>query len=106
MMKALMTTLVIVLTLGSVGFTATDTLACHGASGGYGGYSSHYSPQYVQRVYVKEQPVIVAPTFAPAHSLIVVVPGDSWFSICSREYGNTSIWSRVADFNGIPQNMQ
>src|SRR5215213_4886317 len=107
-MKAFMTTLVGVLTIGSVGLAATSALACHGG-GGYGGYSSyksHYSPQYVQRVYVKEQPVVVAPTFAPAHSVIVVMPGDSWFSICSREYGNTSVWSRIADFNGIPQNMQ
>ena len=47
----------------------------------------------------------VAPIFAPAHSLIVVLPGDSWFSICSREYGNSSVWSRIAEFNGMPQNL-
>jgi nucleoid-associated protein YgaU len=103
-MKAFMTTLVGVLTIGAVGLAATSALACHGG-GGYGGYSSRYSPRYVERVYVKEQPVVVAPTFAPAHSRIVVMPGDSWFSICSREYGNTSVWSRIAEFNGIPQNM-
>src|SRR3954465_2225327 len=105
MMKAFMTTLVAVFSLGSVGLTAASALACHGG-GGYGGYSSHYYPEYVHPVYVQEQPGGVAPTFAPAHSGIVVMPGDSWFSICSREYGNTGIWSRVADFNGIPQNMQ
>jgi hypothetical protein len=105
MMKAFMTTLIVVFTVGSVGLATTSALACHGG-GGYGGYSSHYYPEYVHRVYVKEQPVVVARTFAPAHSVIVVMPGDSWFSICSREYGNTNIWSRVADFNGVPQNMQ
>ena len=62
-------------------------------------------PEYVQRVYVKE-PVVVAPSFAPAHSLVVVMPGDSWFSICAREYGNSGPWSKVADFNGMPRNVQ
>ncbi len=99
-MKASMTALVAVLTIGSVGLMASNALACHG--GGYGGgYSSHYYPstQYVREVYVQ------APTFAPAHSLIMVLPGDSWFSICVREYGNSVIWSKVADFNGMPQNL-
>jgi YHS domain-containing protein len=105
MMKAFMTTLFAVLTIGSVGLATTSALACHGGSGGYGGYSSHYYPEYVQRVYVQER-VIVAPTFAPSHSLVFVIPGDSWFSICSREYGNTSVWSKVADFNSMPQNLQ
>jgi hypothetical protein len=105
-MKAFMTVLVAVLTISSVGLAASNALACHGGSGygGYGGYSSHYYPEYVHHVYVNE-PVTVSPTFAPAHSLIVVMPGESWFSICSREYGSTSIWSRVADFNGVPQNI-
>jgi hypothetical protein len=103
-MSAFMKTLVAVLTVGPVGLATTSAVACHGGSGGYGGYSSHYYPEYVRHVYVKE-PIVVAPTFAPAHSLVVVMPGDSWFSICTREYGNSGVWSRVADFNGMPQNM-
>jgi hypothetical protein len=99
-MKASMTTLVAVLTIGSLGLAASSALACHG--GGYGGgYSSNYYPstEYVREVYVQ------APTFAPGHSLIVVLPGDSWFSISSREYGNSGVWSRIAEFNGMPQNL-
>jgi hypothetical protein len=105
--NALRTTLVAVLTVGSVGLAAGSALACHGGSGygGYGGYSSHYYSEPVRRVYVKEAAVI-APSFAPAHSIIVVMPGDSWFSICAREYGNANLGSRVADFNGMPQNFQ
>jgi hypothetical protein len=106
--NALRTTLVAVLTVGSVGLAAASALACHGGSGGYGGYggySSHYYSEPVRRVYVKEAAVI-APSFAPAHSIIVVMPGDSWFSICAREYGNANLGSRVADFNGMPQNFQ
>ena len=33
------------------------------------------------------------------------MPGDSWFSICSREYGNSTLWNRIAVFNGLPQNL-
>ena len=62
-MKASMTILVAVLTIGSISLATTGALACHGGSGGYGGgYSSHYYPEYVRRVYINE-PVIVAPTF-------------------------------------------
>ena len=76
-MKASMKILVAVLTVGSVGLAASSALACHGGYGGYGGYSSHYYSDPVRRrVYVKE-PVVIAPSFAPAHSMIVVMPGDS-----------------------------
>jgi hypothetical protein len=102
-MKASMTTLVAVFTIGSIGLVASSALAWHGGGfgGGYGGYSSNYYPntEYVREVSVQ------APIFAPGHSLIVVLPGDSWFSISSREYGNTSVWSRIAEFNGLPQNL-
>ena len=102
-MKASMTTLVAVLTIGFLGLTASSALACHGGGfgGGYGGYSSNYYPstEYVREVAVQ------APIFAPGHSLIIVLPGDSWFSICSREYGTSGVWSRVAEFNGMPQNL-
>src|SRR6188474_2159081 len=104
-MKAFMTILVSVLTLGSIGLAATCALACHGGPSSYGSYSKHYYREYVRPVHVNE-PAIIAPTFAPAHSVIVVMPGDSWFSICSREYGNPNLWNRVADFNGVPQNIQ
>jgi nucleoid-associated protein YgaU len=103
-MKAFAATLVAFSTIGMVGFAATTAQACHGGGGygGYGGYSSHYYPEYERPVYVRES----APTFAPAHSLIVVMPGDSWSSICSREYGNPSMWRKVAEFNRIPRNEQ
>src|SRR5262245_4700871 len=65
-MKASKTILVGVLTIGSIGFTATSALACHGS--GYG-YSSYYYPQYVPRAYITEvAPAVVAPRFAPAPS--------------------------------------
>jgi hypothetical protein len=106
-MKASKTILVAVLTIGSVGLAATSALACHGGSGYGSGYSSsYYRPHYVERVYVKEQPVVVALTFAPAHSVVVVMPSDSWPSICAREYGNPAVWGNVADFNGVPRNVQ
>jgi hypothetical protein len=100
-----MATLVAVFAVGSIGLAASSASACGGGYGKYGGYYKSYYPRYVERVYVK-QPVVVSPTFAPAHSLVVVMPGDSWFSICSREYGTPNVWGQVAAFNGIPQNMQ
>jgi hypothetical protein len=102
-MKASMTTLVAVLTIGSVGFVASNASACHGGGygGGYGGYG-YSGVEVVHNVYVQAPS---APTFAPGHSMIVVCPGDSWFSICSREYGTSSVWSQVANFNGMPQNL-
>ena len=100
-MKASMTTLVAVLTIGSVSFVASSASACHGGGFGYGGYSN--SVEYTRNVYVEAPSV--APIFAPGHSMIVVLPGDSWFSISSREYGNSSVWSRIAEFNGLPQNL-
>jgi hypothetical protein len=101
-MKTSMTSLVAAFTITSASLVATSASACHG----FGGYSYGYSQpvEYTRNIYV-EAPAS-APVFAPAHSLIVVLPGDSWFSICSREYhGNTSVWSRVAEFNGLPQNL-
>jgi hypothetical protein len=104
-MNASKTILVAALAIGSVGLAVTGALACHGGSG-YGGYSSSYYPQYVQRVYVQAPVAVVAPSFAPAHSVVVVMPGDSWFSICAREYGNSGPWSQVAQFNGMPASAQ
>ena len=105
-MNASKTILVAVLTVGSVGVAASSVLACHGGSGYGGGYhSSYYRPEYVERVYVKE-PVVIAPSFAPAHSMIVVMPGDSGLAICAREYGNSNPWGKVAQFNGMPGNVQ
>src|SRR4051795_3068086 len=102
-MKNFMTVLVTVLGTGMIGPTGASALACHGG-GGYGGYSSHYYPQYVREEFVREP--VFAPTFSPAHSIIVVVPGDSWSAICSREYGNPSVWRKIAEFNGIPRSMR
>lgn len=106
-MKTSKTILIGTFTIGSIGLAATTALACHGGRG-YGGYCSHYYPtQYVEHAYVTEvAPAVVAPTFAPAHSIISVMPGDTWPSICQREYGNPGVWSKIAEFNGIPQNMQ
>ena len=105
-MKASMTILVAVLTVGSVGLAATSALACHGGSW----LRRLQQPLFLSPLRASactlRKPVIVAPTFAPAHSVVVVMPGDSWFSICAREYGNSSPWSKVADFNGMPQNVQ
>jgi hypothetical protein len=105
-MKTSKTILVGILSVGSVGLAATTALACHGGRS-YSGYSTHYSPRYVEHAYITEvAPPVVAPAFAPAHSIIAVMPGDSWPSICQREYGNPGVWSKIAEFNGIPQNMQ
>jgi hypothetical protein len=98
-MKTSMTALVAVFTIGSIGL-ASSASACHGGFGGYSSYSYDRPVEVVRNVYVES-----APTFAPGHSIIVVLPGDSWFSISSREYGNTSVWSRIAEFNGLPQNL-
>ena len=101
-MKTSMTALVAMITIGSVGLVAGNAVACHGGGFG-GGFGYNNSVEYTRNVYV-EAPAS-APVFAPGHGMIVVMPGDSWFTISSREYGNTSVWSRIAEFNGLPQNL-
>lgn len=109
-MKATMTALIAVLTIGLVGLVAGNASACGGHGGGYGGsfnwgsssYHNDYHKVYVKKVYV--EPVVVRPCINPLHSLVLVNPGDSWFSICLREYGNPSVWNKVVIFNGLPLN--
>ena len=103
-MKASINALVAVLTITSLGLVAASASACggHGGhSGGfYGGYNSY--PVVVKKVYV-EQPVAVAPPISPLHGLVFVSPGDSWFTICIREYNDARLWTKVAQFNGLAE---
>src|SRR6478752_4623442 len=102
-MKTSKTILVGVLAVGSIGFAATSVLAANG-SYPYGGRPY---PTNAPRAYITQ----VAPgqgggSFAPAHPIVAVQPGDSLLSICQREYGNPNIAGKVAEFNRIPQNVQ
>jgi hypothetical protein len=109
-MKASMTALVAMLTIGSLGLAAGSASACGGGGGygggfggyggGYGGYSHH--KVYVKKVYVR--PIVVEPCYHPFHSFAIVNPGDTWFTLSLREYGRPHLWKKIAIFNGLPLN--
>ena len=107
-MKASMTALVLVLTIGSLGLLAGSASACGGGGGYgggyggsfYGGYSSH--KVYVKKVYVR--PIVIEPCYYPFHCFAIVNPGDTWFTLSLREYGKPHLWRKIALFNGLPLN--
>lgn len=101
-MNASKTALVAVMTIGSLGLVAGSASACGGGGGfKYGGFYS-YPKTYVKKVYV--QPVVVEPCYYPAHSFVIVAPGDTWYTLSLREYGKPHLWKKIAIFNGLPLN--
>lgn len=104
-MKASMTTLAIVLTIGSLGLAAASASACGGYKGGYKsyGYKSNYKKVYVKKVYV--QPRYVEPIYDqchhPCYSTCFVMPGDTWFTLSKRIYGTPTMWKHIASYNGL-----
>jgi len=113
-MKASMTALVAVLTIGSLGLAAGSASACGGKGGGYGGgfggyggYNNYHKKVYVKKVYVQPihvAPVVVEPCYYPQHCFAIVCPGDTWFTLSLREYGRPHLWKKIAIFNGLPLN--
>ncbi|MEM9186264.1 MAG: hypothetical protein AAGB00_07180 [Planctomycetota bacterium] len=96
---------------------------CGGYGGGYyrGGHRATYARRYAAPVYhapvvhrpvivhkpvapvVVQKPVYVAPLaehcYHPQHCHAWVLPGESLDAICLREYGDASLWRRVAEYN-------
>ena len=108
-MKASLTTLVAIVTIGSLGLVAGSASACGGYKGGYGGYGhksygyKSYGYSYRPKVYVK--PVYVTPVYDqcyhPHFSNCYVLPTDNWYTLSQRVYGNGSLGKHIASYNGL-----
>jgi len=105
-MKASLTTLVVILTIGSLGLVATSASACGGYKGGGYGYSHKsygYGYSYRPKVYVKK--VYVAPVYDqcyhPYVSTCYVLPNDTWYTLSQRVYGNSGLGQHIASYNGL-----
>jgi hypothetical protein len=71
-----------------------------GYGGGHGGYygGSKYGTVVVQRAYLAPS---YATCYRPFHSDCYVLAGDTWYTICQREYGNSSYGQFVASYNSL-----
>ena len=107
-MKAFLTTLVAIVTIGSLGLVADSASACGGYKGGYGykshGYKSYgYGYSYRPKVYVK--PIYVEPAYdqcyQPHYSTCYVLPNDTWYTLSQRVYGNATFGKHIASYNEL-----
>lgn len=102
-MRTSTTALIAALTIGSLSL-AGSALACGGyGGGGYGGWN--YNKYYNNHKKVVVKKVYIEPRYdrcyQPDHCYTYVLPGDTWGSICSREYGNRNLWRNVVSYNGF-----
>jgi hypothetical protein len=101
-MRTSTTTLMTALMIGSLGL-AGSVSACGGYGGGYGGYGyNNYGYNHkkvvVQKIYIEPR---YDRCYHPEHCYTYVFPGDTWGSICSREYGNRNLWKNLVSYNGF-----
>jgi len=67
--------------------------------------SNHNKNYHVKKVYVQPS-YIYEKCFYPLHRLCFVLPGDTWYTISQREYGNVNLCHYVASYNGLFMNSQ
>ena len=104
-MKTSTTTLMAALLVGTLGF-ASIASACGGGGykGGYGGYGynnwnyNNHKKVVVKKIYIQPR---YDQCYHPDHCFVYVFPGDTWGSICQREYGNRNLWQNLVSYNGF-----
>jgi hypothetical protein len=112
-MKTTSSKLSVILTV-AVAFAATSAFACGGGGnrggGNYGGgnnggynngngncnYNNYNNGGYGGQVYGQ--------AFEPFHSTYICQPGDSFYTVSLKEYGNSSKQYYIAKFNGLAPN--
>lgn len=98
-MRTSTTALMAALTIGSLSLAGT-AMAC---GGGYGGWNYNKNWNNHKKVVVKK--VYIEPRYDrcyhPDHCYVYVFPGDTWGSICFREYGNRNLWRNIVSYNGF-----
>ena len=126
-MRILTTSLLGALAIAIIGLSATSVDAgCrkrHVIRHHYGVYN-HYP--YLHKKIVVHEPIIkkvivekpiyiptpVVAKPAPAHCFnphnchCMVLPGDTWYTIAERQYGNAGLWPFIAKFNGMGAGQQ
>jgi hypothetical protein len=62
---------------------------------------------YVKKVYVTPKTYPVYETcYYPQHRFCWVIPGDTWYTIAQREYGNSSLCHYLASYNHLQFSQQ
>jgi hypothetical protein len=118
-MKTTSTSLIAMVTIIAVGLAASTASADNknnkksgGFSISFGGGSNknwhnfhnfHHDHHYVKKVYVTPTYDIC---YYPLHRLCWVLPGDTWYTIAQREYGNLNLCHYVASYNRLPFSTQ
>jgi hypothetical protein len=119
-MKTTTTNLIAIVTIIAVGLAASTASADNknnkksgGFSISFGGGSNknwhnfhnfHHDHHYVKKVYVT--PSYYDTCYYPLHRLCFVLPGDTWYTIAQREYGNTNLCHYIASYNRLPFSTQ
>jgi hypothetical protein len=127
-MKTTTTNLIAIVTIIAVGLAASTASADNkknnnkksGFSISFGGGSNHngnhnhnwhhnFYPHHntVKKVYVVPKVYPIYDTcYYPQHRICYVLPGDTWYTISQREYGNQNFCHNVASYNGLAMNSQ
>lgn len=96
-MRTSTTALIATLTIASLSLAGSAS-----ACGGYGGYGYNnwynHKKVVVKKVYVEPR---YDRCYHPDHCYVYVFPGDTWGSICHREYGNRNLWRNLVRYNGF-----
>jgi hypothetical protein len=76
------------------------------SSNPYWNFNNNHNKNYnVKKVYVQSS-YANGKCFYPRHRMCFVLPGDTWVTICQREYGNVNLSKSVATYNGLSMNSQ
>lgn len=115
-MKTTSSKLIAIVTIIAVGLAVT-TASADNKKGGFsisfgGGSNKHwnfntYPHHHVKKVYVtpKYYPVYDI-CYYPLHRICFVLPGDTWYTIAQREYGNLNLCHYIASYNSLPFSTQ
>lgn len=119
-MKTTATKLIAIVMIITLGLSANHAFAGGGGNNnkkssfsiGFGVGSNPYfgnthNSNYVKKVYVTPKVYPVYDTcFYPQHRFCWVIPGDTWYTIALREYGNSSLCHYLASYNHLPFSQQ
>jgi hypothetical protein len=118
-MKTKTTSLIAIVTIITLGLAASTASAHNNKKGGFsisfgGGSNQNWHNFHNFNNYHHVKKVYVAPRYYPVydicyyplHRLCFVLPGDTWYTIAQREYGNINLCHYIASYNSQPFSTQ
>jgi hypothetical protein len=105
-MKTMNTRTIAILSIVAVALAASTATASGNKKGGFsisfGGGSQNFHNNHVKQHPHVVKKIYVTPTcYRPLHCYVWVLPGDTWYTISLREYGNSSFCHYIASYNGL-----